>query len=354
MPAIDKPLILSLRMKRQNLTEPDHTPYDDLFRLMSPVPTTYWIEPGSPPSVEYRTAMDDAALNDRRRLERTIIKGRFRGGNVGYIFGDEFSLHRAAYCKEMPRFSETDEIVRDTIRREGGMNIGLIKELTGLLSKQIAASLQKMQKAFLVFEDQVDRENDRAFYLVEDEFRDLEPDSPTRPEAAEELIRRFFHLNVFADQAMIRSLTRFPAALVKGVCCSMVERGVLLSAQVSDGQSGYILAEDISAVQEESPELSDRIFILDLNDYYVKSHESLIKERFSHGDYKTLKYIMYRGEFIGALRGYFRFGPDDLEDVVLDLSEREKIALGPAIIDAIHRVYDPGEHHLKRFDGKAL
>jgi hypothetical protein len=354
MPVINKSRVISLRLKRQNLTGPDHTPYDELFRLMSPVPTLYWIEPGSPPSIEYRTGLDDAALNDRRRSERTIIKGRFRGGNVGYIFGDEFSLHRAAYCKEMPRFSETDEIVYDTIRREGGMNIGLIKELTGLLSKQIAASLQKMQKAFIIFEDQVDGEKDRAFYLVEDEFQDRETDLPTRLEAAEELIRRFFHMNVFADRAMIRSLTRFPAALVKEAVGAMVDRGVLLSAQISDGQSGYILAEDISAVREESPELPDRIFILDLNDYYVKSHESLIKKRFSHGEYKTLKYIMYRGEFIGALRGYFRFGPDDLEDVVLDLSEREKIALGPAIIDAIHRVYDPGEHHLKRFEGRAL
>lgn len=145
---------------------------------MSPVPTLHWVEPGSPPAIQYRSNRDDADLNDQRRADRTLIKGCFRGGKVGYIFKDELPLHRAAYKREL-------------------------------------ASLQKWQKAFVVYEDQIERDNDRAFYILEDEFYETDLNAWNRRDAMAELIRRFFRLNVWADLSMIKSFTQFPSRDLK-------------------------------------------------------------------------------------------------------------------------------------------
>jgi hypothetical protein len=352
---IEKPQALFLRFKRQNLIEQDHTPYDELFRLMSPVPTKYWVEPGSPPAIEGRFTEDDRDLNNRRRENRTIIKGRFRGGNVGYIFQDELPLHRAAYKKDVNSFNETDELVLETIRQEGAMNIALIKEITGLLSKQISSSLQKMQKAFIVYEDQVDGENDRAFYILEDEFFQMDFSRYNRIDAVCELIKRFCYLNVLVDKTMIRSFTGLPQKIIREALERLISEKSLLPIQTGGEENlNYILRTDQESISSASSLLPGDIFILDLNDYYVKSQELTIRERFSPKPYKILRYIMYRGEFIGALLGYFRFGPDDLEDVILDLPDKEKISLGPKIIQAIYTQYNPRENVLKRFDGKPL
>ena len=184
-----------LSLKRQNLIERDeNADYEKLFRLMSPVPTLYWTAPGEPPVIQHRHDVDDRTLNNYNRANRTIIKGRFRGGNVGYIYADELPLFMAAYKKEIKRFSEHDFIVLETLRNEGAMNIAMIKEITGLLSKYIAASLQKLQKAFIVFEDQVDGERDRAWYILKDEFYDTDFAKFTKEQAMAEVILRFAYL----------------------------------------------------------------------------------------------------------------------------------------------------------------
>jgi hypothetical protein len=66
---IEKPQALFLRLKRQNLIEQDHTPYDELFRLMSPVPTKYWVEPGSPlPLKAVLQKMTEILITDAGRI----------------------------------------------------------------------------------------------------------------------------------------------------------------------------------------------------------------------------------------------------------------------------------------------
>ena len=249
-----------LCLSRQNLIERDESAdYEKLFRLMSPVPTLYWIAPGEPPVIQYRHDVDDRTLNSYNRANRTIIKGRFRGGNVGYIYADELSLFMAAYKKEIKSFSENDFIVLETLRSEGEMNIDMIKEITGLLSKHISASLQKLQKAFLVYEDQVDGENDRAWYILEDEFQDMDFAAYTREQAIEEVISRFAYLNVFIDDAMVKSFTKFTNKDISAALLSMTGKGILLEAS-ADGKSGYILSGDWDAITALRPMISPMIF----------------------------------------------------------------------------------------------
>jgi len=198
-----------LMLKRQHFIEKaDEAEYEKLFRFLSPVHTKFWIVPGSPPVIEHRTRTNDFALNSNLRKNRKILKGRFQGGLVGYVYDDELPLYMAVYKKSLKGLSEIDEAVLGTIKDEGPMNIRLIKEITGLLSKQIAASLQKMQKAFIVYEDQVDGERDRAWYILEEEFSTEDLSKYDFDFAIEEIIYRFSFMNVFVDEVMIKSFTR--------------------------------------------------------------------------------------------------------------------------------------------------
>lgn len=69
------------------------------------------------------------------------------------------------------------------IDREGPLNIGLIKEMTGLLVKQITPALHKLQESFVLFEDQFDGEWDREWYRFEEMFPDVDVQHFTREEA---------------------------------------------------------------------------------------------------------------------------------------------------------------------------
>ena len=98
---INKTKATYLSLKRQNLIERnDNADYEALFRMMSPVPTLFWTTPGEPPLIQHRFNIDDRTLNNYNRANRNIIKGRFRGGNVGYIYTDELPLYMTAYKKK--------------------------------------------------------------------------------------------------------------------------------------------------------------------------------------------------------------------------------------------------------------
>ena len=341
-----------LSLKRQNLIERnDNADYEKLFRLMSPVPTLFWTAPGEPPLIQYRHGDDDRTLNNYNRSNRTIIKGRFRGGNVGYIYADELALFMAAYKKDIKRFSENDFIVLETLKNEGAMNIAMIKEITGLLSKHIAASLQKLQKAFIVFEDQVDGERDRAWYILEDEFYDTDLSKFTKEQAMAEVILRFAYLNVFFNESMVKSFTKFANNDIKNVLQALIEDDKLIRVS-SDCGDGYILKEDLGEIESSPSDIPDDIYILDLNDYLVRSNEEELKKRFDPAPYKTLHYILKQGEFIGVLVGRFTFGPPELEDVMLDLSTDKILTYRQSIIEAIEEKYDPQQTLLLRYCGE--
>jgi hypothetical protein len=351
---LDKNKTTYLMMVRQNLIKhQNNLEYEKMFRMMSPVPTLFWTEPGEPPLIQHRFDIDDKTLNNYNRANRNIIKGRFRGGNVGYVYHDEFPLFMAAYKKEIKRFNEIDEIVLRTIRHEGAMNIQMIKEITGLLSKQISPSLQKMQKAFILYEDQVDKDNDRAWYILEEEFYDMEIDKYSKEKAIEEVILRFCYLNVVIDENMVKSFTKFANKDIKNAINSLLDKGKLEKVCIED-RVGYILCDDIDVVQNISDDIPDDIFIMDLNDYLVRSYEHDLKARFGDKKYRTIHYILKKGEFIGAILGYFRYVDNELEDVQIDLPDELRKRYKDAIIKSIHKVYDKEKSPVIRYCGQEI
>ena len=338
-----------LRLRRQGLIEPvNASGYEQLFRNMSPVPTKFWIEPGTAPEIEHRCDFNDQDANDFARRMRSIVKGRFQGGNVGYVYQDEMPLFAAVYRKPINRFTEIESTILTLLHNEGPMNLKLMKEITGILNKDLSKAAQHLQKAFMLFEDQVDKDNDRAWFLLEDEFDELDFEKLDETEGLQEVIRRFLTMNVMADGTMIKSFTKLTNKVIKTTIQNMLEEGTLVALDI-EGYRGYMLSVDVAEVKKVDTSVPDLLLFLDNNDYLVKSNELTLKKRFTKSSYKTLGYIYKQGEFVGRLLGYFRFGPDDLEDIELDVEKAFQDAWKERIVKLIENAYEGQDNVLKRY-----
>ena len=94
---MDNEKIISLRMERQHLLhKADEQEYISLYRDLQPGVNVYWNGFGQLPVLSYRAAFDDMEFNRVRQRERKLVKGRFAGGNLGWIEPKEITpiLHR--------------------------------------------------------------------------------------------------------------------------------------------------------------------------------------------------------------------------------------------------------------------
>jgi hypothetical protein len=348
-------LITALRFERQGfINKVDMQRYEQLFRFMQPVQTIYWCCPGDPPAIVHRAAFNDFEHNDKLRSIRTIIKGRFQGGSIAYIYADELELYAAAYKRNIDKLSFEEEQIYELLEREGPMNIQLIKQITGRLVKEITPILHKLQEAFLVYEDQIDSEGDRGWYILAKEFPEADLNRYTRTEAIEELIMRFACMNVFVNIDMLRSFYRLTLKDLKEALTALEKKGKLKAVEI-ERNKGFVRSEDISAVESFIEKtISQSVFVLHRNDYLVKSNEYWLKEIFYQKDVDVLQYILVDGKFSGAVMGKLRNGPYDIEDVVLTIPEKERVSRRDEIISAVYEVNNPEQSPLKRYDGKLL
>lgn len=118
---------------------------------------------------------------------------------------------------------------------------------------------------------------------------------------------------------MVRSFYRFTVKEIQRAIDQLVDAGKL---EEVDG--GYIRPEDETM---DVPTVGRGAFLLNRNDYLVKSNEDWLKETFRHEKYDTLGYFLIDGEFHGFLAGKFHNGPHELKEIVLDLPERYEDAL---------------------------
>ena len=333
-------------LERQRLVQPAGVEeYEELLRGFSPLRTVYWTCPGSPPCLPHRADFDDAAHCQSLRAVRRLIKGRFFDSSVAYILADELPLFAGAYRNTSPVTFGEGQIL-ELLDREGPMNIGLMKQMTGLLSKQITPLLHKLQEKFLVFEDQADSEWDRAWYPFAAEFPDVDLTRYTKGEAIQELVMRMAWYHVAVTPQMVRDFYRFSLKEAQIALNALEAEGRLIQ---TDGQ--WVRAEDLPRLErEETPPRC--VFALNRNDPLVKANESELKKRFPRGESDVLYYLLVDGEFLGTVRGRFRNGPFELEDVELPAetakSRRQEVLL------AVRAVADPAVSPLKRYLGKAL
>ena len=144
--------------------------------------------------------------NRERQRNRELVKGRFQKGNIGFIQEKDMELFAGLYRKPW-KPDDTQELILALIDREGPLNIGLIKEMTGLLVKQITPALHKLQESFVLFEDQFDGEWDREWYRFEEMFPDVDVQHFTRKEALKMVLPRFLFRYVGASAKNFRDFT---------------------------------------------------------------------------------------------------------------------------------------------------
>ena len=157
--------LLALRTHRQHLLTPvDEAGYDALYRDLQPGMNLYWHGFGQPPECTFRADFNDIEYNRERQAKRELIKGRFAGGNLGWIVPEDLPLFAALYRKPIVGFmNDVQCTIMTLIEQLGPLNIQQIKEETGYLVKEITPALHRLQEAFLLYEDQYDGEWDRAW-----------------------------------------------------------------------------------------------------------------------------------------------------------------------------------------------
>lgn len=312
--------MIALRMRRQCLaSHADKKEYRQLYRDLSPGLNVHWHGFGKPPCLVYRTDFDDEAYNGNRQLKREMVKGRFQNGNIGFIEADQMELFACLYKKPY-RPNEYSDILLRLIEREGPMNIEVMKEMTGLLVKQITPALHRLQESFLLFEDQNDGEWDRGWYLFGEMFPEVDLKRYTRQAALEILIPRLFYRFVYLTEENVRYFYGLPKKEVVKALLALEESGVLVT-----WKDGWMLEEDKRLLEQEDFPSWKKILALHRNDPLIRIEEWRLKELYKGREKgsEVMQYLLIDGEVKGAVMGHFRYGPYDLHEIRTTLSEEE-------------------------------
>jgi hypothetical protein len=325
-------------MERQCLiSKADEAEYIKLYRDTQPGLNVYWNGFGEPPTLSFRANFDDIAFNRDRQLNRKLIKGRFAGGNLGWIEPCDLELFIALYRKPLTNPTEIQLRLLELIERGGPLNIQQIKEETGLLVKEITPALHRLQEAFLIYEDQYDGEWDRSWYKFVEMFPEVDLNKYTRLEALQIVLQRFAYRLVWFDTAMAKSFYKIPEKEIQLAVNTLVSEGRLLTLD-----SGYMLSADTELLTSYVPKNLNFVYAIHRNDFLYKAHEHVLKEfakKLTEGlpyDHEPLQYLLIDGEFHGASVGHFRNGPYDLNDIVCDLPDAE--SRKDEIVEAVRAV----------------
>lgn len=317
---MDKKL-LALRMQRQHLvTAVDEATYDALYRDLQPGLNVYWHGFGQPPELTFRADFDDIEYNRQRQARRDLIKGRFAGGNLGWIVPEDLPLFAALYRKPIVGFmDDVQSTIMTLIERLGPLNIQQIKEETGYLVKQITPALHRLQEAFLLYEDQYDGEWDRAWYRFEEMFPEYDLNRYTRADALDLILQRFAYRMAWFDTKMAKSFYKLPEKEIKQACLRLCEQRILTAL---DG--GYLLTTDADILAGMQEATLPPVRAFHRNDFLVRAFDHELKARFKPlcdalpYDHDPQYYVMVDGEFRAMSVGHFRYGPYEIHDIVCD------------------------------------
>ncbi len=344
--------ITALRMERQCfIKKADEEEYQRLYRDTQPGQNVYWNGFGQPPTLTFRAGFDDIEFNRQRQLERKLLKGRFSGGNLGWIVPEDIELFLALYRKPLTKPTAEQLAVLELIQNAGPFNIQQLKEETGLLVKQVTPILHRLQEAFLIYEDQYDGEWDRGWYRFDEMFPETDPEKYTRNEALKIVLPRFAYRIVWFDTAMAKSFYRLPEKEIKRAVEELVAENILVASD-----SGYMLKCDAESLAAYEPEALNFVYAIHRNDFLYKAHEHILKkmaEELTEGleyDHDPLQYLLIDGEFHGVVAGHFRNGPYDLNDIVCDIPDANERQA--EIVEAV-RAVNYGKKP-QRFMGKKL
>ncbi|MFC1734573.1 DNA glycosylase AlkZ-like family protein [Candidatus Hydrogenedentota bacterium] len=350
-PSINAKAIIAERMRRQGLAEPLRTAhrYADLFRRLQPVSTVALTRPGDPPRLVHRTDFNDGRVADRMRARRQIVKGRFLGTNISYVLAEDLELYANAFSRSIAEPTPSVEKVLECVQTTGPLTARQIKEETGLLSKRIMPALHKLQKAFLVYEDQVDSEWDRAWYDFAAEWPEIEVSEDKRLESTITVLERFLKAHVFANREQFKDWSQLSVKTLTEALDTMETQDLITPCSIKGLGEGWTLTNDKFPTNAK-PKKS--VFMLHRADFLVRSHARELKRRFDGAE--VLQYLLIDGELCGAVLGHWRFGPYDVDDILLDLPKKTREGRRDAIIEAVTAEYCLPRHRVLKYDGKKV
>ena len=349
--AISKEIVLTERLRRQRLLEPvnTHEDYAALFELLQPVSPIADSCPGDPPTLVHRGTLNDYEINSNLRQNREIVKGRFLRGTIGYVFSKDLELYANAFQRPIERLNRNQELIYNTLLHTGPLTPRQIKDETGLLNKEIMPILHRLQEAFLVYEDQLDNDWERAWYIFSQEWMDINVEQDRWEAAAQEVLCRFLHSYVFASFKQIKDWSGWSVKEIKYLLQRLEEKEIITTCIIDGLGDGWMHTEDTSIDCNESPH---SVFMLHKSDPLVRAESSELKRRFTV--LEVLQYLFIDGDFQGAVCGHWRIGPHDVDNIVLNMPAEKCKATKDEIIEAVAWKYHPPSHHIIRYNGKPI
>ena len=346
---MDESTIIAERLRRQHLLERASTDeeYLELARLMQPIAPPAYSKPGNPPVLEARVCFDDSVLTGKLRRDRRLVKGRFLSGNVGYVFSDQLATYAVAFLRPLAGLNRVQQTVLDVVQRAGPVTIHQIKEETGLLSRQIVPALHRLQKAFLVYEDQIDSDWERAWYDFETEWPDTDLSEGDSVSALSTVIRNYLQVQVFATSRHVADWSGLPLRKVEEALLLLAQDNSIRRVRVAPGTDGWLLGD-----APDSSQVPRQVIVLSQADLLVRSYASDLKRRFPGRE--ILKYLLIDGRLIGAVIGHWRIGPHDVEDIEVQLPEEEAAGRMTEVLEVVSRIYHPPHNHIRRYARRLL
>ena len=346
---LDATTVHAARLTRQGLANPitHKSEFEALFRRLQPVSTGALVRPGSPPRLMHRTRFDSEAAADALRPSRRIVKGRFQGGGVGYVHADDLAIYANAFRKPLGKLSATQAETFEAVRFSGPLTSSQLKEETGLLKKQLNPALQRLQEGFLVYEDQVDDNWERAWFEFSSAWPDADLRDATRERDAAVVVTRFLERFVFATQDQLCDWTQWPRKRVATLIAELERDGAVAATQVAGLGAGWLRPRDKRLPAASPPRTA---LLLDQGDFLSRAHRSELDRRFGRKD--VLQYVYAAGDFIGAVRGRWGFKPFDIDDVVIELPAAEAKTRRDEVLALVRAAYPEPRHHVLRYVGK--
>ena len=345
----DKDTIIYHRLERHCFNDfIANSQYFSLFKLLQPVCPTYNSYPGSPPSLSPRGMyFDDTSLNDILRGDRRLVKGRFAGGSVGYVFKNDLDLYANAFHKPLGNLSYIQKYIFDVVKSSGPLTAKQIKEDTGFLNKEIMPVLHRFQKAFWVYEDQPDNDWDRAWYIFEREIPDVEINEKKRIPSIGKIIIRLLKANVFLTFYELKNTLQMSKKLISQALDYLLASKKISRIFINDLGDGYILSQDLSL--KKSVPLNN-IFVLHQGDPLVVLEKDVLKNKFYKKE--VLQYLMIDGYITGALLGHWQIKAHDISDIEILLQYEKCKSRYREIEEAVYNVYSRAETKIRKFCGR--